>query len=73
MDVTDLWGNMVPTYNDDVMVCNHCYEYVLACGLGLDIGAENERVLMQKRTTAALEQLRLPQVFCRAALHAPLG
>lgn len=72
MDVGELWRGMVPTCKDKILGLNHCYEQVVASRLGLEIGAEDMRVLMQDGTTAAWEQLRVVWISNTAALNAPL-
>lgn len=72
MNVVDLWGGRVPTYDYDDLDRIYGYKYVVASRLGLAIDVKNMQIMMQVRTTAAREQLRIFQISFGAALHAPL-
>lgn len=72
IDVVELWGTSVSTFNDDFLVCDYRYEHVVARLLGVAIGSKTMRVLKQERTTAARDQLRLSQIFSGAALRVTL-
>lgn len=51
MDIVNLWGVKVSTYNNDALVCIHRYESVVSSHQRFAIGATIMRVLMQEKTT----------------------
>lgn len=54
------------------LFCSHRYKRVVSGHLGLAVGAEKMRVLMQKRTIAAWELWQISQVSYGVTLHAQL-